>query len=104
MVDPSKKILFAKKLLKTGRETGISQTAYTPPISTSSVFFSAVKCEKLFLDGGVLENTCFSRNLNHFSGHYPLTPLMLFENFSLMVFDRISQKIKKETISLLQSH
>jgi hypothetical protein len=91
--DPSKNILFNKKLLKTHRETGISQTAYTPPISTSSVFFSAVKCENLFFDSGVSENTCFSRNLNHFSGHHPLTPLMHFGNFSLTVF---LKKLKKE--------
>jgi hypothetical protein len=57
------------------------------------VFFSAVKCEKLFFDSGVLENTCFSRNLNHFSGHHPLTPLMHFGNFSLTVF---LKKLKKE--------
>jgi hypothetical protein len=72
MVDPSKKILFTKKLLKTGRETGISQTAYTPPISTSSVLFSAVEREKLFFDSGVSENTCFSRKFKPLFGASPL--------------------------------
>jgi hypothetical protein len=32
-------------------------------------------------------------NLNHFLGHYPLTPLRHFENFSLTVF---LKKLKKE--------
>jgi hypothetical protein len=32
-------------------------------------------------------------NLNHFSGHHPLTPLMHFGNFSLTVF---LKKLKKE--------
>jgi hypothetical protein len=41
-------------------ETGISETAYTSRISSSSVFFLSVECEKLFFDSGVSENTCFS--------------------------------------------
>jgi hypothetical protein len=69
--DPSKK---NKTLPKTGRETGISQTAYTPPISTFSVLFSAVECEKLFFDSGVSENTCFSRKFEPLFGASPLGP------------------------------
>ena len=64
--------LFSKTLPKTGRETGISQTAYTPPISTFSVLFSAVECEKLFFDSGVSENTCFSRKFEPLFGASPL--------------------------------
>jgi hypothetical protein len=95
MVDPSKKILFTKKLLKTGRETGISQTAYTPPISTSSVLFSAVEREKLFFDSGVSENTCFSRKFKPLFWASPLGPSHAFLKF---FNDGISEKIKKGTI------
>jgi hypothetical protein len=35
--------------VETAGETGISQTAYTLPISTSSVLFSVVKCENLLM-------------------------------------------------------
>jgi hypothetical protein len=73
--DPSKK---NKTLPKTGRETGISQTAYTPPISTFSVLFSAVECEKLFFDSGVSENTCFSRKCEPLFGASPLDSAQAF--------------------------
>jgi hypothetical protein len=76
--DPSKKNLFSKTLPKTGRETGISQTAYTPPISTFSVLFSAVECEKLFFDSGVSENTCFSRKFEPLLGALPLDSAQAF--------------------------
>ena len=93
--DPSKKNLFSKTLPKTGRETGISQTAYTLPISTSSVLFSAVKCENLFFDSGVSENTCFSRKFKPLFGASPLDTSHAFWEFFT---DGISEKIKKGTI------
>jgi hypothetical protein len=35
---------------KQAEETGISETAHTSRISSSSVFFLSVECEKLFFD------------------------------------------------------
>jgi hypothetical protein len=59
------------------------------------VLFSAVKCENLFFDSGVSENTCFSRKFKPLFGASPLGPSHAFLKF---FNDGISEKIKKGTI------
>ena len=91
--DPSKKNLFSKTLPETGRETGISQTAYTPLYPLFQCFFRLSSVKNYFSIVAFQKTPVSLENLNHFWGHYPLTPLRHFENFSLTVF---LKKLKKE--------
>ena len=88
--DPSKK---NKMLLKTGRETGISQTAYTPLYPLFQCFFRLSSVKNYFSIVAFQKTPVSLENLNHFLVHHPLTPLRHFENFSLTVF---LKKLKKE--------
>ena len=91
--DPSKKNLFSKTLPETGRETGISQTAYTPLYPLFQCFFRLSSVKNYFSIVAFQKTPVSLENLNHFLGHHPLTPLRHFENFSLTVF---LKKLKKE--------
>ena len=96
--DPSKKNLFSKTLPETGRETGISQTAYTPLYPLFQCFFRLSSVKNYFhgfFDSGVSENTCFSRKFKPLFGASPLDTSQAFWEFFT---DGISEKIKKGTI------
>ena len=88
--DPSKKNLFSKNrqekraFLKQPIRFLYRLLQCFFRLSSVKIYFSIVAFQKTPVS---LEN------LNHFSGHHPLTPLMHFGNFSLTVF---LKKLKKE--------